>query len=113
MGDSDGRRIAVLATSEFEFDNAVPSISDLPITVHKISTEKLQKNLNSILLEVEELFQVAGAALSSIEVKEVKVAVAVSAGGEFSLLGITKGKADVKATFEIKFAPRSVRKDGQ
>ncbi len=40
------------------------------------------------------------------ESAQVKIGVGVNGSGEFSLLGITKASAELKATFEITFVPK-------
>lgn len=104
--DRDTIRIIADAQDEVELKGALPSLQEIGAQVHEVSAEVLQKNLATLMGRVESMFASSMAAMKTLSVKEVKVSVAVNGAGEFSLLGVTKASADLKATFEITFIPK-------
>ncbi|MCF6117130.1 hypothetical protein L2449_09410 [Mesorhizobium muleiense] len=99
-------RIIADDEDEVKFKGAVPSLQELGARVHEVSADVLQRNLATLMGRVESMFSSSTAAMKTLSVKEVKVSVAVNGAGEFSLLGLTKASADLKATFEITFTPK-------
>jgi hypothetical protein len=92
---------------ELEFQGALPSTDALATRLHDVSSDVLQRNLSKLMGQVEALFASGADGLRTLSVKEVKVAVGVTASGEFSLLGLTKASAELEATFEITLTPKA------
>jgi hypothetical protein len=105
--EHDAIKIIADAEDEVEFKGALPSVQEIGARVHEVSVEVLEKNLAALVAQVESMFSSATADMKTLLVKEVKVSVAVNGAGEFSLLGLTKASADLKATFEITFTPKA------
>lgn len=92
---------------EFEIRGALPSTRQIAAQVHEVSSEILQENLSNLMQRCEAIVAGSMIAMDRLEIKEVKVAVAVNASGECSLLGLTKASADLHATFEIILVPKT------
>jgi|SRR6267142_4076753 hypothetical protein len=92
---------------EFEVRGALPSARQIAAQVHDVSSEILQKNLSSLMQRCEAIVAGSATAMDQLAIKEVKVAVAVNASGECSLLGLTKASANLHATFEITLVPKT------
>ncbi|WP_156436259.1 Pepco domain-containing protein [Bradyrhizobium pachyrhizi] len=92
---------------EFEIRGALPSVRQIAAQVHDVSSEILQENLSGLMQRCEAIVAGSMAAMDQLAIKEVKVAVAVNASGECSLLGLTKASADLHATFEITLVPKT------
>src|SRR5882724_6165492 len=90
---------------EVVIKGALPSVREIGARVHNVSGEVVQRNLANLMQQVESMFNSSIAAVSTLAIKEVKVAVAVTASGDVSLLGLAKASAEMEATFEITFVP--------
>ncbi len=100
--------VRIIADTDDDVDvkGALPVPDEIVGRIHNVSTTVLQKNLAGLMGQIEDMFGTAQKALSNFAVKEVKIGVGVNGSGEFSLLGITKASAELKATFEITFVPK-------
>ncbi|MHC2842818.1 Pepco domain-containing protein [Bradyrhizobium diazoefficiens] len=103
---SDTIKVFSDGADQLTFRNALPSAASVTGRLNDVSADVLQRNLATLMKQVETLFASGSEHLEAFALKEVKVSVGVTGSGEFSLLGLTKASAELKSTFEITFIPK-------